>query len=84
MEGVPPGGVYVRPAIVEIGPDAAIVQQETFAPILYVLRYDTLEEAIRMHNGVPQGLSSAIFTDRLARGGAGSARLPAATAALPT
>ena len=61
-EGVPKGGAYVRPAIVEIDPDAAIVQEETFAPILYVLRYDTLDEAIAMHNAVPQGLSSSIFT----------------------
>jgi len=61
-EGVPPGGHYVRPAIVEIGPTAAIIQQETFAPILYVVRYRTLDEAMRIHNDVPQGLSSAIFT----------------------
>ena len=61
-DGVPKGGHYVRPAIVEIGFDAAIVQHETFAPILYVLRYRTLDEAIRIHNDVPQGLSSAIFT----------------------
>jgi L-aminoadipate-semialdehyde dehydrogenase len=61
-EGVPAGGVYVRPAVVEISAGAPILQQETFAPILYVLRYDTLDEAIRMHNDVPQGLSSAIFT----------------------
>jgi aldehyde dehydrogenase (NAD+) len=61
-EGVPPGGCYVRPAIVEIGPDAPIVQEETFAPILYVMGYETLEEAIAIHNDVPQGLSSAIFT----------------------
>ena len=61
-EGVPSGGAYVRPAIVEIGPDAPIVQHETFAPILYVMRYDTLDEAIAIHNGVPQGLASAIFT----------------------
>jgi aldehyde dehydrogenase (NAD+) len=60
--GVPQGGHYVRPAIVEISPDAAIVKQETFAPILYVMRYHTLDEAIRIHNDVPQGLSSAIFT----------------------
>ncbi|MCD8485478.1 MAG: aldehyde dehydrogenase family protein [Desertifilum sp.] len=62
-EGVPKGGVYVQPAIVEISPDAAIVQEETFAPILYVMRYETLEEAIAIHNNVPQGLSSAIFTE---------------------
>lgn len=62
-EDVPTGGCYVRPAIVEIPADAPIVQQETFAPILYVMRYDTIEEAIRIHNGVPQGLASAIFTN---------------------
>ncbi len=61
-QGVPKGGHYVRPAIVEIGADAAIVKHETFAPILYVLRYRALDEAIRLHNDVPQGLSSAIFT----------------------
>lgn len=61
-DGVPRGGAYVRPAIVEITPDAPIVQRETFAPILYVMRYRSLDEAIAMHNGVPQGLASAIFT----------------------
>jgi aldehyde dehydrogenase (NAD+) len=61
-EGVPAGGVYVRPAIVEIDSMAPIVQEETFAPILYVMRYRELEEAIAMHNSVPQGLASAIFT----------------------
>jgi L-aminoadipate-semialdehyde dehydrogenase len=61
-DGVPAGGVYVRPAIVEIAGEAPIIQQETFAPILYVIGYDTLEDAFRIHNGVPQGLSSAIFT----------------------
>ena len=61
-DGVPTGGVYVRPAIVEIDPDAAIIKEETFAPILYLLRYDTLDEAIARHNDVPQGLASAIFT----------------------
>jgi aldehyde dehydrogenase (NAD+) len=61
-EGVPSGGAYVRPTIVEIGPDASIVKEETFAPILYVIGYDDLDEAIRIHNDVPQGLSSAIFT----------------------
>jgi aldehyde dehydrogenase (NAD+) len=59
---VPAGGVYVRPALVEIGPDAPITREETFAPILYVIPYRTLDEAITIHNGVPQGLSSAIFT----------------------
>lgn len=61
-EGVPPGGVYASPAIVEIAATAPVVQEETFAPILYVHRYDDLAEAIAIHNGVPQGLSSAIFT----------------------
>jgi aldehyde dehydrogenase (NAD+) len=61
-EGVPPGGVYASPAIVEIAATAPVVQEETFAPILYVHRYDELGEAIAIHNGVPQGLSSAIFT----------------------
>ncbi len=61
--GVPAGGCYVRPAIVEIDASAPIVQRETFAPILYVMRYETLDEAIAMHNSVPQGLASAIFTN---------------------
>jgi aldehyde dehydrogenase (NAD+) len=61
-EGVPQGGFYVQPALVEIAPDAAIVKEETFAPILYAMKYDTLEDAIRIHNSVPQGLSSSIFT----------------------
>jgi len=60
---VPPNGFYVRPAIVtDIDPTHKIVQEETFAPILYVLPYETLDEAIAIHNNVPQGLSSAIFT----------------------
>jgi aldehyde dehydrogenase (NAD+) len=59
---VPAGGFYVQPSIVEISKDAPIVKEETFAPILYVIGYDTLDEAIAIHNDVPQGLSSAIFT----------------------
>ncbi|MCY3487250.1 MAG: aldehyde dehydrogenase family protein, partial [Bacteroidetes bacterium] len=59
---VPSGGVYVRPTLVEISPEAPIVQTETFAPICYVHEYDQLEEAIGIQNDVPQGLSSAIFT----------------------
>jgi len=63
-EGEPfESGHYVRPAIVEIDPTADVVQHETFAPILYLLRYRTFEEAVEIHNNVPQGLSSAIFTD---------------------
>lgn len=61
-ENVPAGGYYVQPAIVEIGPEAEILKQETFAPILYVVRYRELGEAICIHNNVPQGLSSSIFT----------------------
>jgi aldehyde dehydrogenase (NAD+) len=57
-----PGGHYVRPCIVEAQNDWPVVQNETFAPILYVLTYDRLEEAIAKQNGVPQGLSSAIFS----------------------
>jgi len=53
---------YVKPAIVEAENHMAIVQHETFAPILYLIKYKTLEEAIALQNGVPQGLSSAIMT----------------------
>jgi len=62
-EGVPAGGVYVRPALVEIEASAPIVQQETFAPVLYVFSYTSLEQAIVLNNAVPQGLASAIFTE---------------------
>lgn len=56
-------GFFVEPTIVTgVANDAAIIQTETFAPILYVLKYKTLDEAIALHNAVPQGLSSAIFT----------------------
>jgi L-aminoadipate-semialdehyde dehydrogenase len=55
-------GCYVHPCIAEAEPHYRIVQQETFAPILYLLKYKTLEEAIAIQNGVPQGLSSAIMT----------------------
>lgn len=61
-QGVPAGGVYVRPAIVELASGDGIVQQETFAPILYVLKYRTFDEAIAIHNDVPQGLASSIMT----------------------
>jgi aldehyde dehydrogenase (NAD+) len=60
-----PAGTYVRPALVTIDPGAGIVAEETFAPILYLLPYDSLEEAIRIHNAVPQGLSSAMVTSDL-------------------
>ncbi len=55
-------GCYVRPCIAEVENHWAIVQHETFAPILYLMRYSTLEQAIALQNGVPQGLSSAIMT----------------------
>ena len=63
QQGVPAGGVYVRPALVEIPTGDGIVQHETFAPILYVLRYKTFDEAIELHNRVPQGLASSIMTN---------------------
>lgn len=56
------GAFYVRPAVVRMPGQTAVVHDETFAPILYVLTYDDLEDAIEMNNAVPQGLSSAIFT----------------------
>jgi aldehyde dehydrogenase (NAD+) len=55
-------GCYVKPCIAEVTNDMEIVQHETFAPILYLIKYKTLEEAIALQNAVPQGLSSAIFT----------------------
>lgn len=62
---VPAGGFYVQPAIVRIAHDAEIVKHETFAPILYVLTFDDFEEAIEIQNNVPQGLSSAVFTESM-------------------
>ncbi|HEX6547065.1 MAG TPA: aldehyde dehydrogenase family protein [Bryobacteraceae bacterium] len=58
-------GFYVTPALVQATHSMPVVHQETFAPILYLIEFDTLDEAIRWHNEVPQGLSSAIFTDSL-------------------
>lgn len=58
-------GCYVKPCIIEAENHFNIVQEETFAPILYVMKYSTIEEAIDMQNGVPQGLSSSIFTNNL-------------------
>ena len=60
-----PGGCYVRPCLVAAPHDLKIVHEETFAPILYLIPYRTLDEAIAYHNEVPQGLSSAIFTNDL-------------------
>jgi aldehyde dehydrogenase (NAD+) len=56
------GSYYVEPAVVRMPSQTAVVHDETFAPILYVLTYDTVDEAIALNNAVPQGLSSAIFT----------------------
>ena len=58
-------GCYVKPTICEAKNDFAIVQHETFAPILYLLKYKEMDEAIAMQNGVKQGLSSSIFTDNM-------------------
>jgi aldehyde dehydrogenase (NAD+) len=61
----PGAGLFVEPAIVRATPDMAIVRSETFAPILYLIAYREIDEAIAMQNDVSQGLSSAIFTDSL-------------------
>jgi aldehyde dehydrogenase (NAD+) len=62
LAGDQPEAYYVEPAVVRMPAQTAVVHDETFAPILYVMTYETLEEAIEIHNSVPQGLSSAIFT----------------------
>lgn len=59
------GACYVEPTIVKVKQQLPIVCDETFAPILYLMEYETLDEAIELHNAVPQGLSSAIFTTNL-------------------
>lgn len=64
-DGLPEGGYFVRPAIISIRHDAPIVHQETFAPVLYILSYSDMAEAIDIQNEVPQGLSSAIFTESM-------------------
>jgi aldehyde dehydrogenase (NAD+) len=56
---------YVRPALVEMPRQTKLVERETFAPILYIMKYSTLDEAIALHNAVPQGLASSIFTNDL-------------------
>jgi aldehyde dehydrogenase (NAD+) len=55
-------GCYVKPCIAEVQPQYGIVQHETFAPVLYLMKYKTIDEAIAIQNGVPQGLSSSIMT----------------------
>ena len=58
-------GFYVEPTIIKVKSDFKIIKEETFAPILYIMEYDSLNEAIEIHNNVPQGLSSAIFTNSI-------------------
>jgi aldehyde dehydrogenase (NAD+) len=60
------GGFFVEPAIVRARPGMPVVETETFAPILYLIAVDSFEEALALHNAVPYGLSSAVFTDRVA------------------
>ena len=60
-----PNGNYVLPAVVEAENHYQMVQEETFAPIVYLIKYSTIEEAIALNNNVPQGLSSCIFTENL-------------------
>ena len=58
-------GCYVKPAIAEVEPNNPMAEVETFAPILYLMKYDNLEDAIDIQNSVPQGLSSAIMTQNV-------------------
>jgi aldehyde dehydrogenase (NAD+) len=66
-ETLPGPGYFVQPTLVETRPEWDIVKRETFAPILYLMPFATLEDAIRVNNDVPQGLSSALFTDSMQR-----------------
>lgn len=59
------GQNFVEPTIIKMPKQTPLVCEETFAPILYLMEYDTIDEAIAIHNGVPQGLSSSIFTTNL-------------------
>jgi aldehyde dehydrogenase (NAD+) len=59
------GAQFVEPTIVRMPSQTGIVQRETFAPILYILEYESFDEALQLHNDVPQGLSSALFTKSL-------------------
>lgn len=60
--GVPAGGVYVEPCLIGMPTQTAVMHEETFAPLTYIVEYNDLNEAIELHNAVPQGLSSSIFT----------------------
>ena len=60
-----PDAYYVKPALVRMPGQTGVVETETFAPLLYAMRYRELDDAMALHNGVPQGLSSCIFTNDL-------------------
>ncbi len=60
-----PGGYYVAPAVIDMPSQTKVMQQETFAPILFVVDYEDFDQALAMHNDVPQGLSSCIFSDNM-------------------
>lgn len=64
-DGLPDAGYYVTPTIIDMQKQSAVVEHETFAPILYVMEYETIEEAISLQNNVPQGLSSCIFSNNI-------------------
>lgn len=64
-ERIDQNGNFVTPAIAEVQNEWDIVQEETFAPILYLIKYKTIDEALNLHNDVPQGLSSSIFTNNI-------------------
>ncbi|XZG71180.1 L-piperidine-6-carboxylate dehydrogenase [Chitinibacteraceae bacterium HSL-7] len=68
QSGVPEGGCYVQPAIIEMPHQSTVIREETFAPILYVMAFDKLDEAIALNNAVEQGLSSALFSNDLREG----------------
>ena len=67
-DGTAPDAYYVRPAIVEMPEQTGPVEHETFAPILYIIRYNDFDAVLTLHNAVPQGLSSSIFTEWRSRG----------------
>ncbi|NEW36996.1 aldehyde dehydrogenase family protein, partial [Nocardia cyriacigeorgica] len=62
VDGFGDNAYYVRPAIIRMPTQTAVVREETFAPILYVLTYHDFDGAVELHNAVPQGLSSSVFT----------------------
>jgi aldehyde dehydrogenase (NAD+) len=57
----------VQPTLIKIAHDAWVIQEESFVPILYLIEYEDFDEVLRLHNGVPQGLSSAIFTQDISQ-----------------